>query len=100
MARQIETSIAIAAPPGRVWSILTDFDRFADWNPFIPAISGPLQPGARLSVRIVPPGKGSMAFKPTVLGVLVGLLAAALKATEAGFVAMNQALKARAEQAT
>lgn len=145
MSRQIETSITINAPPERVWGILTDFRRMPEWNPFITAISGPLQPQGRLSVRITPPGKRSMTFSPTVLvvrtgrelrwigrvlisgifdgehyfllepegegqtrlvqgetfnGVLVRLLGGALSSTEAGFNAMNQALKVQAEMAS
>ena len=70
MAEQrIETSIEINAPPGRVWSLLTDFAGMPAWNPFIRAISGELKPGARLSVHIAPPGKSGMRFKPTVLAV-------------------------------
>ena len=31
----IETSIEISASPDKVYSILTDFDKYSDWNPFI-----------------------------------------------------------------
>jgi hypothetical protein len=65
--RQIETMIEIDAPAARVWTLLTDFGRMADWNPFITAISGELREGARLAVRIAPPGKAAMRFAPVVL---------------------------------
>jgi hypothetical protein len=67
--RRIETSIEIAAPAKRVWSILTDFPAMTTWNPFIRSISGALTPGSTLAVHIVPPGKSGMRFKPTVLAV-------------------------------
>jgi hypothetical protein len=67
--RRIETEIEINVPAARVWALLTDFDRMGSWNPFIKSISGTLAQGARLSVRIVPPGKSGMRFKPTVLSV-------------------------------
>jgi hypothetical protein len=67
--RRIETEIEINVPAARVWALLTDFDRIGSWNPFIKSISGTLAQGARLSVRIVPPGKSGMRFKPTVLSV-------------------------------
>jgi putative acetyltransferase len=70
--RHIETTVLIDAPPDRVWETLTDFARMPDWNPFIRAISGPLQPGARLSVEIAPPGAPAMRFQPTVVGVTPG----------------------------
>ena len=65
----IETSIFIDASPSRVWQVLTDFRAFPTWNPFIRAISGPLQEGARLSIEITPPGRAAMRFRPTVLVV-------------------------------
>ena len=64
---EIEASFLISAPPSRVWQVLTDFSAFPAWNPFIRSISGPLREGARLSVQIMPPGKSSMRFRPTVL---------------------------------
>ena len=69
MGRVIETSIKIDAPPNVVWDHLTDFARMPEWNPFIRAISGPLQIGGRLAVRIAPPGKSEMTFKPTVIAL-------------------------------
>src|SRR4051812_13830434 len=65
----IKTTILIKAQPARVWQVLTDFRAFPTWNPFIGAISGPLQEGVRLSIEITPPGRAAMRFRPTVLVV-------------------------------
>jgi len=65
--RRIETSIDIGAPAERVWSILTDFDAFPRWNPFISEISGTPEAGEHLSVHIQPPGGRAMTFHPEVL---------------------------------
>ena len=65
--KPISSSIVIAAPQERVWDILTDFAAYPEWNPFMPAISGPIESGGKLSVRIHPPGGKAMAFTPTVL---------------------------------
>ena len=67
--REIRDEIEIDAPPDRVWSVITDFDSYPEWNPFVQRISGPVEEGAKLDVRIVPPGKRGMGFKPTVLKV-------------------------------
>jgi len=67
--RIIETQIDIAASASRVWQILTDFRAYSGWNPFITDIVGRPEPGARLRVRICPPGRSSIMFKPTVLEV-------------------------------
>jgi hypothetical protein len=65
--REIVTEIEIDAPPERVWSVLSDFGSFGEWNPFIPAIEGEAKVGSRLAVTIQPPGGKRMTFKPTVL---------------------------------
>lgn len=72
MARQLTTTIEIAAAPEVVWSILTDFRAYSQWNPFIVDIRGQPQPGSRLEVRICPPGGGCMRFRPTVLDARPG----------------------------
>ena len=36
--RQISTEIEINAPVETVWSILTDFDKYPDWNPFVKSV--------------------------------------------------------------
>ncbi|MGE4294568.1 MAG: SRPBCC family protein [Campylobacterales bacterium] len=69
---QINTEILIRATPERIWAILTDFARYGEWNPFIKQISGKAEAGAKLIVRIQPPGKGAMTFKPTVLEAAPG----------------------------
>ena len=66
---RIETTVEIKASPETVWAVLTDFDSMPSWNPFMTSISGTLSVGARLVVRIVPPGKAGMTFKPTILAV-------------------------------
>jgi hypothetical protein len=67
--RELSREIEIHAPPERVWSVVTDFAAYPDWNPFIRRISGELHEGARLEVRIEPPGARGTTFKPTVRAV-------------------------------
>lgn len=65
----IETEILISAPTARVWAVLLDFERHAEWNPFVRAIVGEARPGARLSLAVQPPGGRIMRFRPRVLRV-------------------------------
>jgi hypothetical protein len=67
--RELRTQIEIDAPPERVWQVLTDFGAYPNWNPFIRSIEGELRVGARLKVRIEPPGARGMTFRPTVRAV-------------------------------
>lgn len=67
MSHEITTTISIAAPIERVWSVLLDFSRYPEWNPFVRAIEGSPSEGAALKVTIQPPGGKAMTFKPLVL---------------------------------
>lgn len=62
MATSIHTSIDIKASPKQVWEILTDFDRYAEWNPFVKKIEGKIAVGKRFYAEI-----GDMKFKPVVV---------------------------------
>jgi len=64
--RELRSQIEIDAPPERVWSVLTHFDGYPDWNPFIRSLAGRCEVGAKLAVRIEPPGARPMTFKPTI----------------------------------
>lgn len=63
----IETEIQINADPKQVWEILTDLNRYPEWNPFIKKIKGKIIKGEKLEVHISPPHTKEMIFKPTVL---------------------------------
>lgn len=69
LSPQIETQVQIDAPPQRVWSLLLDFPRYAQWNPFIRHIEGRAVAGEQLNVLIQPVGGSEMAFSPTVLAI-------------------------------
>jgi hypothetical protein len=67
--RELQASIGIDAPAERVWDVLSDLSRYGDWNPFMTQADGELIEGAKLAIRIQPPGGRQMQFKPTVLEV-------------------------------
>ena len=64
---QIERTIEIEASAECVWEVLTEFEGYPEWNPFVVSVVGELTPGARLTVRLQPPGGRAMTFRPTVL---------------------------------
>ncbi|TGC09197.1 SRPBCC domain-containing protein [Methanolobus halotolerans] len=67
--QKICTDIEINAPAEQVWHILTDFENFENWNPFMLIKKGKLETGSQLEVTLHPPGSKPMSFKPTVLKV-------------------------------
>lgn len=67
--RELKTEIEIAAAPEQVWSILLNFLKYGQWNPFIRSIEGKARAGERLTVRMQPPGGRAITFHPKVLVV-------------------------------
>jgi hypothetical protein len=64
--RELRTETEINAGADHVWRLLTDFESFPQWNPFIRTADGDCVPGARLRVRLQPQGGRAMTIRPTV----------------------------------
>ena len=62
MAHEIHTEIIINASPEKVWTALTNFKEYPNWNPFVNAISGDMIVGKK--IKIVVQG---MKIKPELL---------------------------------
>ncbi|MEL6256567.1 MAG: SRPBCC domain-containing protein [Bacteroidota bacterium] len=62
MALELTTSIRIEASPEVVWNILTDFEAYPEWNPFIKKIEGEVAVGNKIKAKIT-----DMIFKPKIL---------------------------------
>ena len=68
--RELRTEIQIAAPIGRVWQVLTDFDHWQDWNPMVNQVSGNATLGSKLNITMRgPDAKDAMTYQPTLLEV-------------------------------
>ena len=49
---EIGQTLEIAAPAATVWSVITDLDRYPEWNPFVVACRSSLQPGSPIVMRV------------------------------------------------
>lgn len=65
--KEICTKISIVATPTIVWNIITDFENYGKWNPFIKEISGVKKEGSTLQIFIKPPNSNGMKFKPKIM---------------------------------
>lgn len=63
----VQASTEIAAPAPAVWTALTDFARYAEWNPFIRQARGKARPGEDVHVRVRSSFGLPLAFRATVL---------------------------------
>lgn len=69
--KSIRTEITVNAPAQVVWNLLTDFDRYKTWNPFM-QISGTAKQGNRLKITIFLEGQKPQAFQPVILECIPG----------------------------
>jgi hypothetical protein len=67
MREEIKTELIINVTPDKIWAILTRFDNYPNWNPFIKSIRGEVKVGNKITARVEPPGAKGMTFKPKVL---------------------------------
>ena len=65
--RELFTEIEINASSDRVWEVLTDFESYPLWNPFVKELEGSVQIGNRIKTRLQPPNQKAMTFKPRVI---------------------------------
>jgi hypothetical protein len=65
--KELRSQVEIEAPAERVWQVLTHFDAYPDWNPFIRRVNGRPEVDEQLVVRMRPSGTKGMTFRPTVL---------------------------------
>lgn len=70
--KRIETRVDLPAAPSVVWEQLLDTAAMGSWNPFITSLTGVIEVGERLEVRIAPVGGRPMTFKPRVTVVESG----------------------------
>ena len=64
---EIRTEIDIAAPPEKVWALLTDIDAWRQWSPIINASTGVAAEGYTLSITMVgKDGADGPKYYPTI----------------------------------
>jgi len=56
--QEIKTEIDIAAPPSKVWQVITDIKKWQDWSPIINASQGEASVGSELSITMMGKEKG------------------------------------------
>jgi hypothetical protein len=67
--KELRTEIEISSRPEKVWKILTDFERYDQWNPFIHRITGEAKEGSKIEIQLETPGGKKRKYRPTVTKV-------------------------------
>lgn len=60
--KNLETEIIIQASPEIVWEVLTNFEDYPNWNPFIKSLEGDMTVGNNIKIKLP-----DMSFKPKLL---------------------------------
>jgi hypothetical protein len=69
---EYRTTFRVAATAEDVWGVLVDFDRWHEWNPSVPALSGEAQQGSTVRMILAMPGRPSAKVKATLTEVEPG----------------------------
>lgn len=67
MRKDIRTEIEINASAEKVWQILSDFENFPNWNPFVVKVLGTPKVDEILKIEVQLPESMKLKFTPLVL---------------------------------
>jgi hypothetical protein len=67
MKKDIRTEIEINASAEKVWQVLSDFESFPKWNPFVIKVLGKPKVGEILQIEVQLPKSRLLKFTPEVL---------------------------------
>ena len=65
--KTLETTITISASADKVWHVLTDFESYPGWNPFVLKVEGDTSEGSQIWVNLKMEGSKPQTFQPIVL---------------------------------
>ncbi len=68
----IRTTLTIAAPPERVWAVLTDFAAYPQWNSVISKARADLREGGKIRFRIKIEASPELGFTARILRCVPG----------------------------
>ncbi|HVY30777.1 MAG TPA: SRPBCC domain-containing protein [Polyangiaceae bacterium] len=55
---ELRSEVEIDAPLAHVYAVLTDFESYHEWNPYLPVVRGELVVGSKLAIELsLPEGK-------------------------------------------
>ena len=65
--KELYTEIEIYASSDMVWDVMTDFEAYPEWNPFVRELKGDVEVGKRVEAVLQLPNQKEMSFKPRII---------------------------------
>ena len=69
LLKEIITSIEIKSNPEKVWKVLTDFQLYKYWNPFIIEIAGSPTKGEKIKIELRTAAQKTRVYRPVIIKV-------------------------------
>jgi len=70
LLKELKHEIEIDSKPEMVWKILTDFNKYSQWNPIIVKIIGDLSVGKKLELHLNTVGGKNRIYHPTITKII------------------------------
>jgi len=64
--KELSAEISINASGAHVWNVLTDFEKYEQWNPFIHRIVGEPKEGSTIKIQLRTPGGKNRQYEPVI----------------------------------
>jgi hypothetical protein len=64
--KTIETNIVIDSTPEKIWGVLTNFEEYELWNPFMTKVVGNASLGSKIEVNIKTPSGKNRSYYPII----------------------------------
>lgn len=64
--KTIETNIVIDSTPEKIWDVLTNFEEYELWNPFMTKVVGNISLGSKIEVNIKTIGGKNRSYYPII----------------------------------
>jgi hypothetical protein len=67
--KELVTSIEINSDPEKIWKVLTDFEHYSYWNPFIISIAGSPIKGQKIQIELRTAEGKTRVYRPVITKV-------------------------------
>lgn len=64
--KEVHTEVEINASAKKVWGIISDFQKYGEWNPFITHVQGEPKEGSKITIDVRTPAGAHRTYNPKI----------------------------------